>query len=317
MSTTFNDVIPLDSAGVEKKIENQQIYPATSRVEINDKFAKIAFQHKFFVNKNYRLIEKKNFKPKGKNKPPQKLITNFSLSGGNGDEVALTEFDRAVLSACISEYKAGNLYTTVSIIFRALIGDVGNQNARPRPNQYQAIVQSLASLMGAIVNFKDLDSSVEQLGYVPSANLVNIKQSAILPAVLLDCNINGQFVEDVLYFDRQSPLLERAEIFNQIVRYPTELLDVPNQNNTPLIITLKNYVIRRIAEIKLHKNLQPTITFADVFKKCNLDKANRHKQFDARNAIIELFEHLKIQKFIKSYEILKHGVSVYGVAIQR
>ena len=317
MSTTFNDVIPLDSEAVVQKLQNVQIFPATTRVEINDKFSKVAFQHKFLVNKNYRLIEKKNFKPKGKNKPAHKLITNFFLSGGNGDEVALTEFDRAVLSACISEYKAGNLYTTVSIIFRALIGQIGKVGIVPRTNQRNAIVQSLANLMGAIVNFKDLDKTVEELGYVPSANLVNIKQSAILPAVLLDGYINGQFVEDVLYFDRQSPLLERAEIFNQIVRYPTVLLDVPNQNNTPLIIMLKNYVIRRIAEIKLHKNLQPTITFNDVFTKCKVDNTNRHKQFDARNAIIELFEHLKIQKFIKSYEILKHGVSVYGVAIQR
>ena len=41
-----------------------------------------------------------------------------------------------------------------------------------------------------------------------------------------------------------------------MLTYDAELLDIPKQNNSVLNITLKNYAMRRVQEIKLHK-LQP------------------------------------------------------------
>ena len=96
---------------------------------------------------------------------------------------------------------------------------------------------------------------------------------------------------------------------------PHVLLNVPNQNNTSLVITLKKYVMRRICEIKLHKNMTPTITFHDVFSKCKLGKTDRHKQLDARNAILKFLEHLKGQKFIIDFEVKKHGNAIYSVIL--
>ena len=98
-----------------------------------------------------------------------------------------------------------------------------------------------------------------------------------------------------------------------MIRYPHALLDVPGQRNNERIIALKKYVMRRICEIKLHKNMTPTITFEDVFKRCRLGKVSRDQEHNDRDAIIKLFEHLKEQEFIKEYEVKKHGNKIHGV----
>ena len=66
--------------------------------------------------------------------------------------------------------------------------------------------------------------------------------------------------------------------------------------------------MRRICEIKLHsKQLKPIITFDDVFSKCKLQNTDKKKKFDARNAIVKFFEHLKAQNFITDFEFKKEG----------
>ena len=299
---------------IEDQLYNVQIYPAYERVEINDKFTKIIFRRDYTDGKEYKLLEKKSSKVNGKSK--SRIITKYSVSSNtNESSVALDEFDRAVLAAIISEQKIGNLYTTINIIFRNLIGKVGKSadGIKPHKNQRAAIINSIKKLMGKIIDFKNLAETLAELGYVDSETDVKLKSSSILPAVLLDCTVNGKFVEDVLYFDRESPLLYIADKKNQIIRYPANLLDVPNQNNTPLIIALKSYIMRRICEIKLHKNLTPTITFDDVFKRCGIADANQRKKFYARDVILKLFAHLKDRNFINSFIKIKQGVTIHSV----
>ena len=298
------------SLGVADSIQKAQIYPATERVEINDKFTKLIFSNTSFINGgNYGVDEKR------KNKKKNKLITRFSISCDKSDNIYFSEFERDVLSVIISEQKAGNCYTTYNMIFRALIGKVGNKNVRPMKDQKAAIDNAVKKLISTIINFKNLADSLEDIGYIDSSDrpLVAIKESSILPACTLDCFINGQLTEDVVFFDRLSPLLENAEHRNQIVRYHADLLDVPNQRNTPRIIAIKNYILRRIAEIKLHKNMTQTITFDDLFKKCNIAHVNRHVKFDARLATLDLFAHLKDKNFINSFDQVKHGTTIYAV----
>ena len=65
--------------------------------------------------------------------------------------------------------------------------------------------------------------------------------------------------------------------------------------------------MRRICEIKLHKQLTPTITFDDVFSKCKVDSSDKKKRQDARNVIIKFLEHLKVQNFISDFHVKKEG----------
>lgn len=136
--------------------------------------------------------------------------------------------------------------------------------------------------------------------------------SAILPAYFITDSINGQPIEDIIYFDRESPIMKISRDRKQLLTFDMALLDVTNQNNTPLNITAKNYVLCRILEIKLHR-LTPTITFTDIFSKCRIENAANDKKADVRNSIIKFLEHLKAQGVIRDFELTKKAQSFYSV----
>ena len=286
-----------------------QIMPSTVCVEVNELFTKSLFR---FGPKSFqKALNGASFRIKEKcaSTKNDAVFSHINISNDDDfdDDSPLDEFDRAVLGVIISEYLSGNRYTTVNIIFRALVGKVGDQNARPHLNQKHAIENSILKLMGTIVDFSSVSESLNQLHYTDKdGNKIMLKKSNLLSADFLDAKINGQIMEDVIFFKANSPLFDIADAKDQIVRYPHKLLDVPNQNNTPRIISIKKYVMRRICEIKLHKQLTPTITFDDVFKKCRITDSLRSVKADSRNAIIKLFQHLKDQNFIKDFELVQY-----------
>ena len=293
-------------------MENIQIYPAKVRVVPNVKLVKNISK---LSAEGYQdmlgggtggIIEKRNHKKFGD------VITSYKIVNAEGftDDSPLTEFDAAVLSACLSEQKAGNDDTTSAIILRALTGKVGEGRHRLRTNQNNAILHSVTKLMQTIITV-DLSAVNKALGY--NDGTPQKLTAPILPCEFVTTEVNGQPVNDVIHFYRESPIMTIAEQRNQILRYDTDLLDVPNQNNTPLVITLKNYCMRRVAEIKAHK-MTPTLTFADIFKKCRISpSASYDTKYNARETVTALFEHLQKKGAVKSLELVKRGISVHAV----
>lgn len=294
-------------------IKNVQIYPAKKRIEINDKMSKTLFklpddtyQKIIDEHKSQGVVEVKNHKKFGKVK------SSFSLQNTDGysDKIPLDEFHRAVLSVCISNWLEGNYYITPAIIYRGLTGKVNKKsNSQPSSEQLAAIINSIDKLM-----FTEFDPKIaeafEQLKYA-NGDEAKIQKSALLPCYRAQVTINGQ-KSDVICFDRQSPLLNIAELKKQFVTYDAELLDIPNQNNTVLNITLKNYTMRRVQEIKLHK-LQPTITFNDIFKKCRIENSDNKTKMRAREYVEKFFFHLQTKEEVKTFEITKKHNIFYSV----
>ena len=293
-------------------MKNVQLCPAKVRVVPNVKIIKNITE---FDSDDYQELlggEKGGVIEKRKHKKFGDVITTYKIVNVDGydDESPLTEFDAAVLSACISEQKAGNVDTTSAIILRALIGKVGEGRHRLRTNQNNAILHSVTKLMQTIITV-DLSETNEALGY--NGGEKQKLHAPILPCEFVTTTINGQPVTDVLHFYRESPIMTIAEQRNQILRYDTALLDVPNQNNTPLVITLKNYCMRRVAEIKAHK-MTPTLTFADIFTRARISpSASYDAKRTARDTVEKFFEHLKSKGVVKSFEFVKRDVSIYGV----
>lgn len=288
-----------------ESMRSAQIYPSRVRVEPNDKDTKVLFgikddNYQQLLDGGFRnIVEKRNHKKHGTIKTPYTL-TN---SDGFDNRIPLNEFDRAVLAVCISEWLAGNPYTTPAIIFRALIGKVGDQNVRPMKNQLKAILDSIEKLM--FTNFHpDTHDSFKKLNYSDGSDSICIKKSPVLPACVVDTKINGQLIENAIFFTLESPILTITDKKSQILRYDSDLLNVPYQNNTPLVISLKNYVIRRIVEIIAHK-MTATITWDNVFNRCRISDASKKVKQAAREAITKLFHHLLNQGFIKSLEPAK------------
>ena len=285
-----------------------QLAPSSICVEPNDAFIKALFRFGDNTFKNALLGKKFGVKQKNKTSKKDAVVSPFSIQNAEGydDDSPLDEFDRAVLGVIISEYLAGNLYTTVNIIFRALIGKVGDQNVRPMKNQLESIADSVQKLMGTVVDFSGISDSLKEMNYTDkNGNAVVFQSANLLSADILNAKVNGQEMDGVIFFKVISPLFNIADAKSQVIRYPHHLLNVPNQNNTPRIISIKKYVLRRICEIKLHKNLSPTITFDDIFKKCRMLDSPREVKRDARNAVIKFFEHLQEKNFILSFELVQ------------
>lgn len=306
---------------MEEKISKQMIYPAKVRVIPNCKLVKISANqtaegyNELITGKTIGgILEKKKSKKHGN------IISTYTITNADGYDGTdpLNVFDYAVLSVCISEQLASNDCTTAAVILRGLTGKVGkaDEGVKLYPEQRAAIMDSVRKMMSTNIRI-DNSTVNEELGYVGK----KIIEKQILPAYFETTTINGQVVEDTIYFyhdDKgnivQSPIFEVADQRNQIIRYDTELLDVPNQNNTPLIITIKNYVILRVMEIIKHK-MTPTITLDDIFKKCRINAADKkyNVNWEVKNTVDKFLEHLQAKGVIDSFSWKKKGVKIYGV----
>lgn len=293
------------------KLPNAQITPSKVRVEINNKDMKKVFSlSKETFNK---LLGDWNttatIKEKSKHKKHGDIYSNFRLANMKGyqNTEPLNEFDRAVFSAMLSEMLAGNKYTTLAIINRNITGKIGD-NAELTRKQFKAILASLYKLSCTYLSF-DLGDKYTKLGY-NNGEAKTFKAERIFWCGSQIANANGKKT-NVINFNALPTLYKIACDDNQILRFDPTLLNVPGQKNTPRIIAVKNYVLRRVAEIKAHK-MTATITLADVFDKCRLTTLGRNSQLYIRKAITELFEHLKNRAFIKSFTLNKSGNKFTG-----
>lgn len=296
----------LDSFEIEKFQTN---YRLQNIISPNDKFTKTLFS--LPANEYYDAIQKgisiavTEIISHGK-----KIQTHFKLNGGGFATLKrpLNEFDRAIFDVCNSAREEGFFGLTRDSLFRALIG--GKTNQYPRPNQATAIVESLERLMTIIkIDFSQTREKIPKYNSVPAQII-----SPILPCIILNnVLVNGQLTSLIKFTD-ESPLITIARAKKQIINSPVSLRNITNQNNTPLVIMIKSYVIRRVLEIILH-NMTPAITFADVFKHCDLIDATRKQRQDARKIVLSVMENIKSEGMIKSFEFIKKGETFYSVTI--
>ncbi|MBR0288101.1 MAG: hypothetical protein IJQ82_03905 [Selenomonadaceae bacterium] len=131
------------------KKPNVQIYPSKTRIEPNDKHNKTFFS--LSDDKYMQLVEGKRTRQiteMSSHKKFGEILTPYQIINQAGyiNHSPLDQFDRAVLSVCVSEYYAGNHYTTPAIIYRALTGKVNKMtDAMPSKNQLSAILNRTVS----------------------------------------------------------------------------------------------------------------------------------------------------------------------------
>ena len=310
----FSDVIMAENPHATIHKITGSLRPSRIRVEINDKLAKVIFKlsdegtEDLLSGDTFCIVEKRD-------KKLGEITTAYKILNAAGYQVLrpFTMFDRFVLAVCISEWLKGNRYTTVAIIYRALTGKIGRSDAKPSVTQRKAIIESLEILMSRIVDY-----GAEEICQVMGYNNGNpfVGKAPLLPAAYIDFSaINGDN-DTLIFFTEEPPLLKMAQIKKQLVSYDATLLDMPGQN-TPMNIASKNYTMLRIQEIILHKQLTPTITFGDVFKKLRIENSSNKTKMDVRNITIAFFEHLKSKGVVKSFEVVKHGNTFYGIKFPR
>lgn len=312
---TFSDFLVSDNPiSLIKKISGR-IRPSRIRVELNDKLAKVIFKlsdndsNDLINGEIYQIIEKRNLNGY------KEILTAFKILNEAGYQVIrpFKMLDRFVLSVCISEWLVGNRYTTVAVIYRALTGKIGT-DAKPSVTQRKVIIESLEILMSRIVDY-----GAEEVCSVMGYNSGNpfYGKGALLPATYVDFSALNGDNETLIFFTAEPPLLKMAKVKRQLVSYDACLLNIPGQQNTSINIEAKNYTMLRIQEIILHKQMTPTITFKDVFEKLRIENAHPEIKRRVREFMLTFFEHLETQGVVKSFEILKHGNTFYGIRFPR
>ena len=282
----------------------------TNLITLNDKLTKTLFS--LPANEYYDSLQKgtsiavNETISRGK-----KIQSHFKLKSGGLTNLkrSFNEFDRAIFDTCNSARAANFIGITPDSLFRALVGGK-NKNTRLNPNQLAVIFESLERLMTVIeIDFSQTCEKIPKYNSAPGKITAQILPCQILENVL----VNGQ-ITTIIEFTDESPLVKIARAKKQLLTYPISLLNIPRQNNTPLVIMIKSYVIRRVLEIIAHK-MTPTITFADVFKHCELSDANRFQQRDARKIILNVLKHLQSDGIIKSFDTTKKDGSYYSATI--
>lgn len=300
---------------IVKRKKNIQVYPTRILVIPNDRFAKKLFN---LSDENFQdacrgtisLVEVKSHKKFGK------IISPFKIIVDEHAEFTLTEpldqFDCDVLIVCISEYRAGNRYVTPAIIYRGLTGKIGRCDAEPSKDQLAAILHSLKKLMSLQIEIIMTDICAK-FNYEDGTS-THITANLLPCEIIKETTINGK-ESTVIHLLDESPIWKVASIKNhQILTFDAELLDIPRQQNTPLSIMVKFYVIRRVLESIGHKQMALTITFADVFKKCRLENAHLEIKRRIREFMIAIFEHLKNKDVIGDYKVNKKGRTFYSIS---
>ena len=291
--------------------KNFQVYPAKQMIVPNDRASKRIFnvtlddiQKWVEENAGINFIEMQRHKKFGKIISPMKLTVDdeaFTISE------PLDQFDSAVLCAGISELYVGNHFTTPSIIYRAITGKVDKgTDAKPNKKQLADIIATFELLMRLQLIY-DVSKYCETTGCNDGRPITLI--SALLPNRMIEsARANGKDTS-VIELLGESPLLLSAQIKNnQILTYDSNLLDVRNMNNTRMNIGAKHYAMRRVQECSLHrKQLTPTITLADYFKKLRIENAHAQVKKDAREVLVIFFEHLKAQGVIETFKVRKKG----------
>lgn len=297
------------------KKPNVQIYPSKIRIEPNDKHTKTFFS--LSDDKYMQLVEGKRTRQiteMSSHKKFGEILTPYQIINQAGyiNHSPLDQFDRAVLSVCVSEYYAGNHYTTPAIIYRGLTGKVNKMtDAMPSKNQLAAILNSIIKLMSTIIDTDKTDVN-SKLNYRGSSNPLGVKPSSILPCHAAEVTINGKDTY-VICFDRQSPIMETAFERRQILTYDVTLLDIPGQNNSPMNITIKNYAMRRVLESIAHTQMHPVLTFDDLFETCRLENVDKKTKLRAREFLLSFFEHLQNKNVINSFFLNKKGTRFQSI----
>ena len=247
-------------------------------------------------------------------KKGKKIITPYwlELIEGYVDLSPLNAFHREVLFSAISAYEQGIRIITISTTLHSLTG--GNQT-RVRNNQYAAIRGAfeklgftrieidLAPLFEAFPNY-----ATNFKGNRDRARIVGI----LLPMKYLEAEINGQKVLAIELLG-ESPLMSVAKLKKQLLTYDISPLAISGQNNTPQVITVKNYLLRRINQIE--RGLNSSILFDTLYMNCGLADATKRQKQDARKIIADILNALKRSKVIEKFEFKKQGRIYHSIKI--
>ena len=223
----------------------------------------------------------------------------------------LTPFDREVLFHAISAYEQGIRVISISMALDSMTG--GDEKRNVRKNQYEAIRNAFdkLSFIRIVVDLEPILKAYPKYrkNYGKETKIIGM----LLPCSFLEGEINGQKTFLIKMLD-ESPLMTYAKMKKQVLTYDATPLDVPNQNNTPQVMTIANYLLRRVNLIR--RGVNPSILLETLYRNCGLENATKKQKQDARETIDKTLNHFKSEKVIENFTWKKQDGEYRSITIE-
>ena len=215
----------------------------------------------------------------------------------------LDMFDRAVLTACISEFENGNRLTTPANIYRIISGKrVEHNPTKKQADEIMASVRKLSST-GIFIDMKDVCAKFKYNGGEPHTFSRFVP---ILPCETGEGIFHGNICEVIkLRGEYGTPLMKIAKMKKQFLTFDGALLNVGERHCTRDTAAVVFYTATRVFEsIKAatSKRTTPprrTITIDDILEKCRLTGATAYRRKAAYAAAEDFLRRLKEKRIIR------------------
>ena len=247
-------------------------------------------------------------------KKGKKIVTPYwlELIKGYEDLLPLNPFHREILFHAMNFYEQGFNVITISMTLDSLTGEEKRNVCK---EQYAAIKSAIDKLGFTRIKidlaplFKAYPKYAANFkGDRDRAELIGI----LLPMKYLETEINGQKTLAIELLG-ESPLMTVAKLKKQILTYDATPLAIAEQKNTPQVITVKNYLLRRIKLIE--RGLSPIILFKTLYENCGLADATDSIKRNVRKEIGDILSSFKADGVIKNFEFERQGRAYRAIKI--
>lgn len=233
----------------------------------------------------------------------KKLFDTVTVENVGETAATLTEYDRAVFNAVITEHDAGNEYFTPARLYRDL---GGSENHSLPPAMKMQIYASLDKLTNLRLKF-DLSGSAKAKFDVASVP----REGWLLDVVRAPekINFNGSAMKPLLFAG--SALFDLAQMRRQILRVKAENFELPTKH-TVAVIAVTHYILRRVHEVTGSRNsikvgkknlpLVPVILLEELYRRCGFQSPTRWFECDVRELAALILDALKAEKTINAWE---------------
>lgn len=231
------------------------------------------------------------------------IKSKVTILNGSGEQI--TEFDRAVLNAAISEIENGNTVFTANIIFRHLGG-----SHYLTEDMRRAILESFNKLSVVRIQIEaEAACKKKILKLDPKFN--GTFNGYLLPTESITATINGQTVDAIRCLkDSKSISFYNANLRDQIISCQQELLNAPVKS-TPRNIALNHYLLRRTLSIKgsneiaaTNKHVKPLrkiISLEDLYKHCGVNKDDKRQKQLIRQTTEKILKYFVEKQVISNF----------------
>jgi len=221
-----------------------------------------------------------------------------------------TAHDRVVHNSVCSLYNAGNNIITPAMICRTMNGMTEHET--PGEKEIEAVRNSLDK--SRFLRLKvDFTEEAKARGFNTDKTTIDTN---LLNAEVLIAETGGKKVE--AYRILSTPILyQYAQMTNQIISVPLKLLNTKKTvRNSDKIMLIKEYLIRRIENMKYSQKMVNKIFYETIFEETGIVITHDTERDRYRKYIKEILKLWKIEsKYIKNSKEFREGNACKGIEI--